>query len=89
MPDFMELPEEIEPSKESLELLSRAQEEMEKRGITAIPIWQAGENAGKLIAALAANELDVYKVCDRPCSTSGEQRKPKIMEMTCPYQGAI
>jgi amino acid transporter len=61
MPDFMELPEEIEPARESLELLARAQEEMEKRGITAIPIWQAGENAGKLIA-MAANELNVDTV---------------------------
>jgi len=61
MPDFTELPEEVEPSKESIELLAKAQEEMEKRGITAIPIWQAGEDAGKLIAR-AANELDVETV---------------------------
>ena len=61
MPDFTELPEEVEPSKESVELLAHAQNEMEKRGITAVPIWQAGEDAGKLIA-MAANELDVETV---------------------------
>ena len=61
MPDFSELPEEIEPSKESIELLAHGQREMEKRGITAVPVWQAGEDAGKLIA-MAANELDVETV---------------------------
>lgn len=61
MPDFAELPEEVEPSKESVELLAHAQREMETRGITAVPIWQAGEDAGKLIA-MAANELDVETV---------------------------
>lgn len=61
MPDFAELPEEVEPSKESVELLTHGQKEMEKRGITAVPIWQAGEDAGKLIA-MAANELHVDTV---------------------------
>ena len=61
MPDLTELPEEIEPSKESVDLLAHAQNEMEKRGITAVPIWQAGEDAGKLIA-MAANELNVETV---------------------------
>ena len=61
MPDFAELPEEVEPSKESVELLAHAQREMESRGITAVPIWQAGEDAGKLIA-MAANELNVETV---------------------------
>ncbi len=61
MPDFTELPEEVEPSKESMELLAHAQQEMENRGITAVPIWQAGDDAGKLIA-MAANELGVETV---------------------------
>ncbi len=61
MPDFSELPEEVEPSKESIDLLANAQREMEKRGITAVPVWQAGEDAGKLIA-MAANELNVETV---------------------------
>ena len=61
MPDFSELPDSVEPSRESIELLTNAQKEMEKRDITAIPIWQAGEDAGKLIA-MAANELNVDTV---------------------------
>ncbi|OGW80306.1 MAG: hypothetical protein A3G33_03695 [Omnitrophica bacterium RIFCSPLOWO2_12_FULL_44_17] len=32
-----------------------------KRDITAVPVWQVGEDAGKLIA-MAANELDVDTV---------------------------
>ena len=34
---------------------------MEARGITAVPIWRLGENAGKLIAD-AARELEVTTV---------------------------
>lgn len=56
-----ELPTELEPSRESLELLSKAQEEMEKHGITAVPIWQVGDNPGRLIAR-AAHDLDVKSV---------------------------
>src|SRR5207248_11727076 len=41
---------ELEPSKESLDLLAQAMQEMEKRGINAIPIWQLGDNPGKLIS---------------------------------------
>ncbi|MEI7673995.1 MAG: universal stress protein, partial [Deltaproteobacteria bacterium] len=70
MPDFAELPEEVEPSKESIELLAHAQEEMEKRGITAVPVWQAGEDAGKLIA-MAANELNVETVLIGATKRSG------------------
>ena len=61
MPPSPELPTEIEPSHESVEVLARAQEEMEKRGITAVPIWQIGENPGRLIAR-AAQELGVRAV---------------------------
>ncbi len=60
-PPSPELPTEIEPSRESVEVLSKAQEEMEKHGITAVPIWQIGENPGRLIAR-AAQELDVKMV---------------------------
>jgi len=52
---------EVEPSPRSLELLGHAQKEMEARGITAVPIWRIGENAGKLIAD-AARELGVNTV---------------------------
>ncbi|HNX68939.1 MAG TPA: universal stress protein [Candidatus Omnitrophota bacterium] len=60
-PPSPELPTEIEPSLESVEVLSKAQEEMEKYGITAVPIWQIGENPGRLIAR-AAHDLKVKTV---------------------------
>jgi len=52
---------ELEPSKESLEVLGGAMQEMAKKGINAIPVWQSGENPGKLIS-LAAKELGVNTV---------------------------
>ncbi len=60
-PPSPELPTEIEPSRESVQVLTKAQEEMEKLGITAVPIWQIGENPGRLIAR-AAQALDVKTV---------------------------
>ena len=60
-PPTRELPTELEPSYESLDLLEKAQKEMEKRGITAVPIWRLGENPGRLIAD-AAKELTVNTV---------------------------
>ena len=51
----------MEPSRESVEVLAKAQEAMEKLGITAVPIWQVGDNPGRLIAR-AAQELDVKAV---------------------------
>ncbi len=60
-PPTPELPTEMEPSRESLEVLSGAQAEMEKLGITAVPIWQVGDNPGRLIAR-AAQELNVSSV---------------------------
>ncbi len=56
-----DLPEEVTPSRESIEILSKAQAEVEKHGITAIPIWQFGQNPGKLIAQ-AAKRLGVKTV---------------------------
>ena len=61
IPPGAELPAEIAPSPESLELLATAEQEMEKKGITVIPVWQLGEEAGKLIAH-AARELKVNAV---------------------------
>ena len=52
---------EVEPSKESLQLLGQAMLEMQKKGINAIPIWQLGDNPGKLISS-AAKELGVDTV---------------------------
>ncbi len=60
-PPSPELPTEIEPSAQSLELLAKAEQEFEKRGITAIPVWQLGKEPGKLIA-MAAKELGVNTV---------------------------
>ncbi|MFH1208406.1 MAG: universal stress protein [Candidatus Omnitrophota bacterium] len=60
-PPSPELPTEMEPSRESVEVLAKAQEAMEKLGITAVPIWQVGDNPGRLIAR-AAQELDVKTV---------------------------
>lgn len=60
-PPSPELPTELEPSVKSLELLGKAQKEMEKKGITAVPVWRLGENPGKLIAG-AAQELEVNTV---------------------------
>jgi len=61
MPHTRELPSELEPSRESLERLGHAMRTMEKRGVTAVPIWRVGENPAKLIASAAA-ELDVNTV---------------------------
>ena len=60
-PPFAELPELVEPSPHARTLLEEAQKEMEKRNITAIPVWQLGENPGKLIA-YAAKQLAVKTV---------------------------
>jgi amino acid transporter len=60
-PPSPELPTELEPSRESVEVLAKAQSEMEKYGITAVPVWQIGESPGRLIAR-AAQDLDVKTV---------------------------
>jgi hypothetical protein len=60
-PDVGELPTMLEPSAESIDVLVKAHNEFEKRGITAIPIWQFGNNPGRLIS-LAARELGVTTV---------------------------
>ena len=61
---------ELEPSKESLELLGQAMHEMEKKGINGIPIWQVGDSAGKLIS-MAARELEVSTVMIGTTKRSG------------------
>jgi len=60
-PGGRELPVELEPSRQSLELLAAAQREMETKGITAVPIWRVGADPGELMAS-AARELDVKTV---------------------------
>ncbi len=60
-PPSVELPTEVAPSEESIRLLSAAEIELEKHGITGIPIWQFGDDPGKMIAR-AAKELGVNTV---------------------------
>ncbi len=60
-PPAPEMPTELEPSKESVEVLAKAQSEVEKLGLTAVPVWQVGENPGRMIAR-AAKELEVNTV---------------------------
>ncbi len=60
-PPSPELPTEIEPSRESVMVLAKAQGKMEELGITAVPIWQIGDNPGRLIAR-AAQDLDIKTV---------------------------
>ncbi len=57
-PANFELPDEVAPAPESLELLAMAEKELEKRGLTAVPIWQIGPNPGRMIAR-AAHDLNV------------------------------
>lgn len=61
VPASAELPKEAEPSAYSLNLLGEAQKEFETRGITAVPVWQLGDNPGRMIAR-AAKELEVNTV---------------------------
>lgn len=60
-PPSRELPTEIEPSAQSLELLNHAMKDIEAKGLTGIPIWRIGSDPGKLIAD-AASELEVSTV---------------------------
>jgi nucleotide-binding universal stress UspA family protein len=60
-PPASDLPTEVEPSVKSLEILWKAQKEMETKEITAVPIWRFGVDPGKLIAD-AALELGVSTV---------------------------
>ncbi|MFA6599383.1 MAG: amino acid permease [Candidatus Omnitrophota bacterium] len=61
VPPLVELPDELEPSRESLELLAKAEQEIEKQGLTVVPVWQVGTNPGKMIAH-AARELGITTV---------------------------
>ncbi len=53
--------DEVEPSPESIHVFSTAQAELEKNGITAVPVWQIGADPGRLIAD-AAKALGVKTV---------------------------
>ncbi|MBI3313839.1 MAG: amino acid permease [Candidatus Omnitrophica bacterium] len=60
-PPATELPTEVEPSPESVNFLAEAQKQFEQKGITAVPVWQFGDQPGKQIAR-AARELEVNTV---------------------------
>lgn len=53
--------DEVEPSPESIHVFSTAQAELEKQGVTAVPVWQIGADPGRLIAD-AAKALAVKTV---------------------------
>ena len=55
------LVEEVEPSQQSMRVFLQAEAELEKHGITAVPVWQIGANPGRLIAD-AAKALGVKTV---------------------------
>lgn len=61
VPSDSELPQELEPSQESVDILGQAQKFLESRGITAVPIWQMGYDPGRMIVR-AARELEVGAV---------------------------
>ncbi len=61
MPPLSELPEVLEPSSEFLQFLSEVDQEMERRGVMVIPVWQIGHNPGELIADVA-KKLEVKTV---------------------------
>ncbi|MBP9866260.1 MAG: amino acid permease [Candidatus Omnitrophica bacterium] len=61
VPSDSELPQELEPSQESLDILGQAQKILETLGITAVPIWQMGYDPGRMIVR-AARELKVGAV---------------------------
>ncbi len=61
IPSHAELPAEIMPSAKSLELLAEVEHHFSERGITLIPVWQAGHQAGRQLAYVA-NQLGVKTV---------------------------
>lgn len=61
IPSHADLPAEIMPSAKSLELLAEVEHHFSERGITLIPVWQAGHQAGRQLAYVA-NQLGVKTV---------------------------
>lgn len=55
------LPAEVTPSEDSLRLLAEAEKELEKSAVTGVPLWQIGNQPGRLIAQ-AAKDLGVNTV---------------------------
>ncbi len=56
-------PTEVEPSRESVKVLNEAVQEFEKRGVTAMPLWNLGDDAGALIVKTVKDlELDTVMI---------------------------
>ena len=56
-------PTEVEPSQEAVQVLNQAVQEFEKRGITSVPLWNLGDNAGMLIVKTAKDlNLDTVMI---------------------------
>lgn len=54
-------PTEVEPSLQAVSVLNEAVQEFEKRGITSVPLWNLGDNAGAVIVR-TSNELGLDTV---------------------------
>jgi amino acid transporter len=61
IPSAADLPDEITPSAKALEILAEVEHALAEHGVTAIPVWQVGHQAGKMLAH-AANELGAKTV---------------------------
>lgn len=61
IPTGADLPAEITPSAKSLELLAEVEHHFSERGVTLIPVWQAGHQPGRQLAYVA-NQLGVKTV---------------------------
>ncbi len=60
-PATKSLPVEVEPSAEAMEIFAKAEQVLDEKGITSIPVWQLSQDAGKTIAR-TAGELGVKTV---------------------------
>ena len=54
-------PTEVEPSRDAVLMLNEAVQAFEKQGITAVPLWNLGDDAGTLIVK-TSNELELDTV---------------------------
>ena len=56
-------PTEVEPSPHAVAVLNEAVQAFEKRGVTALPLWNLGEDAGALIVKTSKElELDTVMI---------------------------
>ena len=56
-------PDEMEPSKEAVDMLKAASKVLEEKGLTCMPLWAFGHNAGQLIVQTAKDlNLDTVMI---------------------------